>query len=183
MSDSVCCLDLLQETDKPSRSPFTKFISLNWWDGPIGGLIKCGTCTRSYRFELLAQDGGDYEYSSWDEGRDLTIFGLAELDGAHVETIMNVLSEHESPTWPKWYRGPYRDHSRYERNSRGDGIANTILAQAGKPSLAIAVHMGDLLVEVLQSRRIGSDNLIDIPSQQWLEFFGYSKQNHTEDNT
>lgn len=176
LSDPVCCLALQQTLDTTIPSPFSRMIVLGWYDGPTDGLVICGICNRSYKFSVLARDDGDYEHSSWDEGRELTIFGLTELTKEQFDTMMAALTEERPPSWPIWTVGFYNDPETFELESLSDGLALEVFWQAGDPSLAIAIHMGDVLTEILRSRQVGLDTLLDVNGDSWFELFGYSKQ-------
>lgn len=176
MSDLICCLDLRQNIDIATLSPFSRMIVLDWYDGPTGGIVICKECSRSYKFSALAQDGGSYEYSSWDEGRELTIFGLTEFTKEQFGTILDALTTERPPSWPVWVIGPYKNPDTFELESPSNSSALDVFWQAGDPSLAIAVHMGDMLTEILRTRQVGLGTLLDVSGNAWFELFGYSKQ-------
>jgi len=172
---SICCQDLFQDVRNPIRSPFTRMISLGWFDGSTDGVVQCGTCGTPYKFSILAIDDGSYDFDSWNKGRDLIVYGLAELSENDFDKIVAILAVTEPPRWPEWYRGPYVDYQNKQEYLRVDGEVIEYLERSNNISLAIACRMGDLLKEIRSSRRVTKEDLDRISGHQWLDFLGFSQ--------
>lgn len=176
MSDLTCCLDLEKQFDIPISSPFSQMIVLGWFDGPTDGLVICGSCGRSYKFAVLASDGGSYDFSAWDEGHELTIFGLSEFTKEQFDIVFSALADGRTPTWPIWFIGSHNDPENFEMQSLSDNKALETFWQIGDPSLALAIHMGDMLTEILRARHVSLDAFLEVSGDLWFELLGYSKQ-------
>src|SRR4051812_25452498 len=89
-----CCRELTRL--RRAKSPFTRIIALDWYDGPRGSLLQCGRCDRESRFERLDESIHD------DEGQDVRIFGLAPLPAHSLDRFVEALSRYQSPNQPVW---------------------------------------------------------------------------------
>jgi hypothetical protein len=89
--ESRCCRD----SSRPSKgpSPFDRVIALGWYDGPTEGLVRCGACGRTYRFDLL---------DSVDEDLGIRLYSIAPVPADTMDRLVDVLSAFMTPSWPMW---------------------------------------------------------------------------------
>jgi hypothetical protein len=99
-------------------------VILEWYDGPVSGLLVCDKCVSVYYFVMI----------DWDQRQHMRVFSLA---GAPAETLDNILRFFgELPTWPVWFpsalKSPTDDfHARFAPIFEG-------LRNRNPPSLVIA---------------------------------------------
>jgi hypothetical protein len=175
MDAEKCCQILLGDQDSTVKSPFSKMIVLDWFDGPTYGVVQCSQCEANYIFSTLTADDGSYEFSSWDKGKEIYIYGLSHVTPKLHERIISILSETEPPQWPIWHRATYKDFPRRDEYLRVDADVMTLLSEVNDIEVVIAVHMFDLLEEILKSRTVTPDILENTKEHQWFSFLGYVK--------
>src|SRR2546430_705384 len=96
---TLCCRYLPSFHRK--TSPFSKIIALGWFDGPTSGVIQCGQCSASYKFNTVARDfSGNFDQAAWDQGEEIRILTLAPLPMQGFERLVNVLLQEKVPNWP-----------------------------------------------------------------------------------
>ncbi len=83
---SICCQKLMEFCPVPS--PFSEEIILNWYDGPLEGIVRCGDCSREYYFRDLAEN----------EESGMRVYGLFDLPIGTLERVKRLLP----PKYPIW---------------------------------------------------------------------------------
>lgn len=122
-----CCQDLASLTDAPC--PFSRVIALGFYDGPISGVLECGSCHAIFRFEML----------DLDEEQAVRVFRLARLPEGSLEACVAALADAEPPHWPVWvpFADPVHQHSE-EARQKADRAVREILDKARPAELAVA---------------------------------------------
>lgn len=97
MQTSICC------TSASARGPaavaedtFAQMVVLDYYDGPVGGLLKCRYCNTGYHFYLL----------DWDNTHAVRIFALAptpESTFARIFELFGAIPDRRIwfPPWPR----------------------------------------------------------------------------------
>jgi hypothetical protein len=137
---------------RTGKSPFSRVIALDWYDGPRAGLLQCGECGREFRFELLDEVIND------DEGQDVRIFSLAPLPTHSMERLSDALSRYQTPVHPVWV--PLWQFPTAEEESTLDRLTDQILDESGPPELAIATP--DLMGEIVAAKAITTEDLAGV---------------------
>ncbi len=83
---SACCQNLQEVC--PAPSPFDEKLILNWYDGPLEGIVRCMACSRDYYFRDLAEN----------EESGVRIYGLFTLPAGTLERVRKILPR-EHPIW------------------------------------------------------------------------------------
>lgn len=173
MDQSICCQDMLSL--RQSATPFSKMIVLEWFDGPVSGIVRCNQCQSTYKFDMLTWDiNGQYDYAEWDAGKEIRIFTLAPLDRGVFEQLVDVLSQTRgAPTWPLWFCYFNRAFSSEEAQKRLTEQLNQVLNSVRPPSFVIASH--DLLQEILRVKEVSASDLAELQKDNWFSFLGFHK--------
>jgi hypothetical protein len=105
------------------EDPLAQMVVLDYYDGPVGGLLKCKVCGSEYHFYLL----------DWDEMHAVRIFALAPLPKSSFERIFGLFEATPDrrvwcPPWPT----DERTSELYE-----SGIQN-IIGRAASATVVIA---------------------------------------------
>src|SRR5262245_35605360 len=116
------------------RSPFTKLLVLDYYDGPTDGVVLADEGSRSYRFQMLAGDG---------ETHDVRIVRLAPLPPDGLAGLVEVYALYEPVRWPFWFLSWHE--GLYEEDE-------PLLAQAGPVKWVVATD--DLLGQILAAKPV-----------------------------
>jgi hypothetical protein len=164
-----CCQQL--EAFPGAKSPFSKIIALDFYDGPTSGITQCEICSSVYRFVML----------DWDDDQEVRIFSLVPLPSQSWIQVANLLSKHETPNWPMWFPR-WEIPSEAVRNSVDDET-DKILESAAMPEFAVAWDRYGS--KVLAAKRLKKEDLKFIkdwfslePSdcvRDWFSFLGLEK--------
>lgn len=150
MGQSVpCCRD--PGTLTAVKSPFTKILALDFYDGPTGGLLQCETCGAVYRFDML----------DWDDNHEIRIFRLASLPADSMEKCVRMIAGTETPHWPLW--APFfRTSPSDEHRKKLDDQLQAILDQAKPAELVVAWSgYGEC---ILAAKKISARELVVAPN-------------------
>src|SRR5262245_65937806 len=137
----VAPADLREGINDPS--PISRVVVLDWYDGPIGGVLQIGNNGPAYRFALLD------ERQSADEA-DVRVYGLCPVPSHGFERLADGLSQHSKPRWPVWvpvWQFP-TDESRQDMESLADDIVN----RAGPLTWVVIGDVGNGPVRTLPVR-------------------------------
>ena len=137
----LTCCEHLPKTS-PVRSPFSKIISMSFYDGTTSGIAQCSRCLRSYKYDLVA----------WDSGQDLRVYSLAVLPARSFDVLVKALSATTSPTWPVWFAPVPSDRE-------AQTAIDNELARAAQPScVVVSSHLEKQLLvgRVLTSAALAS---------------------------
>lgn len=106
-------------------------ICLDFYDGPLSGLAKCGTCGREYLFENLDEDGGG----------DVRIVSVAPLPPGSIQSWVNGIWKPRpipGPIWvPIW---SWPDQATAQAKT---AASDAICEQAADPLWVIAWKIGE----------------------------------------
>jgi hypothetical protein len=163
---TLCCNSSYSEGS--GLSPFDRTVAFEYHDGPTTGVIECRDCKQAFIFTLLAiDDEGKYDRHSWNEGKEIRVFSLRELQSSSFEEIVSAFSRYSTPTWPVWaplYRGPHTERALKALEGK---IAH-ILSRTSEPKVVLATH--DLLVDFVAISYVSLDDLIE--TSDWFLFLG-----------
>ena len=162
MSDRApCCRELTHF--RSNKSPFTRIIALDWYDGPRAGLLQCGGCFREFRFEVLDEliDG---------EEQDVRVFSLAPLASGSLTRFSDALAPYETARYPVWV--PRWKFPTEAERSVLDRLTDQIRDGAGPPELVIATP--DLSEEIMAAKAITAEDLARVTD--WFSFLGLVKK-------
>lgn len=140
---SVCCQNLHEVF--PAPSPFSEKIILNWYDGPLEGIVRCTACSRDYYFRDLAED----------EASGVRIYGLFNLPAGTLERVRKILPR-EHPIW--------KFDSTADQEA-ADKVINKVQAEAQELVLVLATED---FTEILACR--SADEVEDRTSVDWTRF-------------
>ncbi|MDQ3706597.1 MAG: hypothetical protein M3437_15530 [Chloroflexota bacterium] len=161
----LCCKNTYSGGLEPS--PFERLIALEYYDGPTRGVIQCRDCEQAYIFTMLdIDDEGKYDRASWNEGREIRVFGLSDLPASSFEELMRVCSRYVAPTWPVWLPLFQTTHTSEILNavkSEMQHVLDTTVVVS-----VVATH--DLLADVVAARNISEDDPAGMPD--WFSFLG-----------
>src|SRR5690349_17899986 len=79
-------------TGGPISTPFRRMITLDYVDGPVGGVAECSDCSRFYRFDMLVRSRDD----------DLRIFALRRVPRRVFVAVLQACKLLDRPKWPVW---------------------------------------------------------------------------------
>ena len=159
MSDQApCCRELTHP--RTHKSPFSRIIALDWYDGPRAGFLQCGCCAREFRCELLEELIND------EHEQDLRIFSLAPLAPGALTRWSDALSRYETPALPVWV--PRWEFPTEAEHIALDRLTDQIRAEAGAPKLANATP--NLSQEIVVAKAITAGDLAQVTD--WFAFLG-----------
>ena len=122
---TLCCRN--PATLTTVQSPFSKILALDFYDGPMAGILQCETCHSVYKFDML----------DWDEDHEVRIFRLAALPSESLAQCVAALAQPEPPRWPVWV--PSREKLPSEQvREEVDRAVQRFLAQAKSAELIVA---------------------------------------------
>ena len=157
-----CCRELTQL--RTNKSPFSRIVALDWYDGPRAGFLRCGCCAREFRFELPD------ELINAEQEQDLRIFSLARLAPAALTRFSESLSRYEAPAVPKW--DPRWKFPTDAEQIALDHLTDQIREGAGAPELVIATR--NLSEEIVEAKAVTAGDLAQAPDR--FSFLGLVTQ-------
>jgi len=151
-----CCLQFgaFWEGD----SPFDRNIVLGYYDGPTGGVVRCGACGKGYKYDIVA----------WDATQEIRLYALCELAPGSFDAVEELLSATGTPRYPDWvilWSTP-GDELRLEFETQ----VNTALSSAAQvaylvlgttPTSTIRVHRVNARIDELLKHRPLPNTRID----------------------
>lgn len=142
-----CCQN--SEILTNAQSPFSKIVALGFYDGPTSGVLQCGTCSATYRFDML----------DWDVDHEVRIFRLARLPEDSLVRCVNVLAQSRQPQWPVWVPSRW-DLPSDEARQEADRELQRILQSAEPAELVVAwAGYGE---KILAARKVPAAELADV---------------------
>ena len=131
----TCCAAFVRYDQK---SPLSRIIAVDIYDGPLAGVAECRECRRPYSFHMEA----------WDRDQAIRVFTLAPLPEGSFDEALASFSDAGQPTWPEWWPSTFSSDRHREYAWRR---ANEIMASAGPPEcVVIAESLGGPPIAVLQ---------------------------------
>ncbi len=124
-----CCISLCDS--EGVISPFSLVVVLDYWDGPVSGLVQCGACNRSFSFVPLFDMNED---TRWLRAGEPRVYALRALSEDAYGSIISLLEcgsgKAEGPVWvpsppPGWNEGKAEEVAR-------------LISEASRPVMAIA---------------------------------------------
>src|SRR5207247_3656530 len=74
-------------------SPIDHVIALNWFDGPVSGVLQLGSDGPTFRFSLLDE-------RQQADSTDVRAYGLYPLPANALTSLVELLSPYAAPRWP-----------------------------------------------------------------------------------
>jgi hypothetical protein len=118
---------------------------LNWYDGPLEGIVRCTACSRDYYFRDLAEDGES----------GVRIYGLFNLPAGTLERVRKILPG-EHPIWK---------FDSTAAKEAADKVINKVKAEAQELVWALATED---FTEILACR--STDEVEEHASVDWARF-------------
>jgi hypothetical protein len=159
------------QSDTAVESMFLVIV-LDFYDGPTSGVMQCKTCANVYRFMMV----------DWDDDHNVRIHALAPLPPGSFQQVVDLLSQYESPRWPRW--------TAVLRNLSEEILAaiyeqlNKLVGSAGPATLLVALSRGG--EQVLAVRALAASDPNDVqdwfslaeaePARDWFSFMGLIKK-------
>lgn len=159
---TLCCHEAATIVGK--GSPFGEVIAVEFYDGPVSGVLRCRNCGSVLQFKWLA----------WDARQDKRVFALARMPGQVWAEII-ALYAHDQPRFPVWVP-KWVDLAEDELIKR-EGALQRILGQ--RQEWAWIVLLSRYLDQLIDFKgaadfvpRIEEQVLYGDPKERWLEIFG-----------
>jgi hypothetical protein len=73
-------------------SPFSRVLSLGWYDGTTRGLAQCRNCGTTFKYDIV----------DWDKDQERRIFALSPFDAQEFDRMVQLFATAEEPRWPFW---------------------------------------------------------------------------------
>ncbi len=146
------------------RSPFTKLIVFDYYDGPLGGMTQCELCGSVYRFDS-PEEAWDFKHGSY----EVRIFTLSRLPHDSFRLIVDAIPEMGPPSWPVWV--PLWNFASEARREAADRVVDAVRSRAAQPHLVVAAI--DLSEKILRAKRVTPDEIIAI--DDWAAFVGLAE--------
>jgi hypothetical protein len=159
---SLCCPRAATLVGK--GSPFGKIIAMEFYDGPVSGVVRCTSCGSVLQFKWLA----------WDERQEKRVFALARMPGEAWDEII-ALYAHDQPRFPVWVP-KWVDLPKDELDKRENAL-QTVLARRGEWAwIVLMSRYLDLLIDFREAAElvphIEAQAIYGEPKWRWLELFG-----------
>lgn len=143
----------MNDTDADSpfaagASPFGRVVCLDWYDGPVSGILECRSSGRACHFFMLA----------WDDTQDRRIFCLSPLPAGAMSRLLNVLAPEGPPQWPVW-APQFNSGSEAARAAERREI-DALLSEAQVPAYVIAA--ADLMEPLLAVRKLSAEDAVRV---------------------
>ena len=87
-SSEECCQGI--PLDFPVKAPFGKFLVMEIYDGPAGGILICGQCNSVFRGYMV----------DWDKRHEVRVLALKRLPKDVLVKMLSFMGE--EPMWPVW---------------------------------------------------------------------------------
>jgi hypothetical protein len=145
-------------------SPFAEIIAVEFYDGPVSGVVRCSKCSSVLQYKLLA----------WDERQEKRVFALSKMPSHAWDQIVALYSYDQPrfPVWvPKWVELPKDEFEKRET------ALQMILAQREEWSwIVLMSRYLDLLIDFKPANnlvpQIKGQDVHGAPKFEWLELFG-----------
>jgi hypothetical protein len=148
-------------------SPFAEIIAVEFYDGPVSGVVRCSNCSSVLQYKLLA----------WDERQEKRVFALARMPSRAWDQIIALYS-YDQPRFPVWVP-KWVEISKDELDKRESAL-QIILAQREEWSWVVLTSRyldvlldfkaaGELLPRIEEQATYGE------PKWRWLELFGLTE--------
>jgi hypothetical protein len=118
----VCCQRLGAET---AVSPFQRVTALDYYDGPVEGLLACAVCEREHHFRLIA----------WDSEGESRLYALSRLPAGSLDVVEAVLDRFGPPSRPLWV--PVVRFETAEEEAAAHQVVDAVLASAEPADLLV----------------------------------------------
>ncbi len=158
MSETTTSNDTLVACTE-GKSPFTKMIALDYYDGPTFGLLWDHRRSAAYKFDML----------DWDDHHRVRVFSLAELPEGAFDRVAEACATTGPPAWPIWV-----PNWQFESDASRDAanrVVDAVLEQASRPHAVVAAE--DLLDTILRARRTADQDLA--AGQDWFALLGLER--------
>ena len=150
----VCCRRLSKSGD---RSPFSRIIVFDYYDGPLQRVAACSVCGNAYVYHAKA----------WEPDKDVRIFELRLLADHAFGGIVDLCSALGTPKWPVWVPLWKFQTTADERNTNVQ--LESLRKPVGVSRLILASEA--LEKEILAARTVDEDiTHPDLPA--WLRWLG-----------
>lgn len=148
--------ELREGRDYPS--PVTRILALDYYDGPIGGVLQCGDEGLVYKFDVLfgPEQGAEAQ----------RVFGLAPLPVTALRELAEAHARYQAPRWPLWvpmWRFPTTGDEEAMNH-----LTDRVLSQAGPVRWVVA--SSNLMEEIRAARAVSPEELEH--TADWLAFLG-----------
>lgn len=148
-------------------SPFAEIIAVDFYDGPVSGVVRCSSCRSVLRYKLLA----------WDERQEKRVFALAKMPSHAWDQIVALYSYDQPrfPVWvPKWVELP-KDELEKRENA-----LQMILGQREEWSwIALMSRYLDILIDFKAADdlvpQVEEQDVYGDPKGRWLGLFGLTR--------
>jgi hypothetical protein len=143
-----------------------QIITLDLWDGPVHGLLRCGVCHAEYEFNLV-------DWEERDVNGDLRISVLTPVTKGTFESAVSLLGSNSPPSWPVWIPRCSPDTS--------DKLTHLVSTES-PPDLLLAWE-GNWNIRFIKAIRLEDFDLADVRTalsfprskrkgQDWFQFMG-----------
>src|SRR2546428_3148480 len=129
-------------------SPFLRVVALDYYDGPVEGLLACSVCEQEYAFRLLA----------WDSDFDARLYALARLPSGSIDRVEEILARFGPPSRPLWV--PVCRFDTTDEEVTAHQAVDNVLASAQPEELLVLTH--DLVKKVDAVFRPGPEVLAEL---------------------
>jgi hypothetical protein len=147
MVDHLCFAESLKN---PVLKPFSKVLSLGWYDGTTSGIAQCSRCSVAFKYDIL----------DWDSDQEHRVFAFSRIDSQELNRVTELLGVAEEPSWPFWVPS-WRSNSEDEKQNVRHEVESR-LARAGKPEYVV---MSDRqLNKLFAVRKLSADAEAQLPS-------------------
>src|SRR5271166_3923621 len=85
----LCCQEAASLAGK--GSPFAEIIAIEFYDGPVSGVVRCSRCSSVLQYKLLG----------WGEHQEKRVFALAKMPSPAWNQIVALYS-YDQPRFPVW---------------------------------------------------------------------------------
>lgn len=149
----VCCQQLI--TGSPTNAPFTRILVFDYYDGALSGVMQCGFCKQTYRFDFL----------DWGDGQDIRVMSLGRLPKGTLETLARTIGEASecTPHWPVWV-APWQFPSETLK-AQTETTVTEMLARAEPPEMVIATD--PWIAQVFAARGLPPERIAAV--DDWFE--------------
>jgi hypothetical protein len=149
-------------------SPFAEIISIEFYDGPVSGVLRCSTCRSVLRYKLLG----------WDERQEKRVFALAKMPEQVWDRII-ALYPHDKPHFPVWV--PAWVELGKDDLVKREATLQMILEQKEEWSwVALMSRYLDVLIDFRSATdllpQIEKQTIYAEPTWQWLQLFGLKQE-------
>ncbi len=149
MEEETCCQTL--GLNRSTTSPFDQEVVFGYYDGPTNGIVRCGHCGRTFRYDLL-----DLHLPS-EEG-DTRIFEVSPIAEGSLERFIAEMSAYQEPKRPVWV--PLWSFPSDPDREKMNALVDELLAGKSSPEWVVATSTW-LTDRILVARSISDFNSSD----------------------